>query len=397
MIVVAGGSVLAATNSMISVTITPTTVLEIGGVGAISWTTTLYVVASIVAAAAGGLLLTRLGLRNAALLGPAVFTAGALVCAAAPTMAVLLAGRALQGLGAGLALALSYACIRILFPEQVWPRLFALISVVWAVAALSGPLIGAGLIELASWRMAYATMAILGALLGLAAATLPRGERGQAPGDGFPIAWLSGLGLAILLIASAANIGTLATKLAMVVAGGALAVWLVRIDRRKGAGVLPSDAFAWSSPVGLGFWVVVALFAGEMPFGVYGALPPGPPWPPASGRRLRAGLASARLEPGSTGDGTASPAVLGRGPDRRPRHDRHRPGRPGPDPAGREPGLDRGRRHRHWRRLRRLLGVSRPADHGWCQAGRGRPGRRFDRHIGDDRHRVGCGLGGDHG
>jgi MFS family permease len=273
LVIVAGGSVLAATNSMISLTITPTTVLEIGGVGAISWTTTLYVVASIVAAAAGGLLRARLGLRYAALLGPLVFVAGGLVCAAAPTMAVLLAGRTLQGLGAGLALALSYACIRILFPERQWSRLFALISAVWAIAALAGPVIGAGLIALASWRLAYLAMAALGMLLGLTAlATLPSGARGDAPDDGFPIVWLSGLGLAILLIAAAGNIGTLATKLAMVAAGIALGAWLVRIDRKKSRGVLPSDAFAWSTPVGLGLWIVLALFAGGMPFGVYGAL-----------------------------------------------------------------------------------------------------------------------------
>jgi hypothetical protein len=52
----------------------------------------------------------------------------------------------------------------------------------------------------------------------------------------------------------------------------ALAVWLVRIDRGKSPGVLPSDAFAWSTPIGLGLWIVLALFAGGMPFGVYGAL-----------------------------------------------------------------------------------------------------------------------------
>jgi MFS family permease len=273
LVIVAGGSVLAATNSMISLTITPTTVLEIGGVGAISWTTTLYVVASIVAAAAGGLLRARLGLRRAALLGPLVFVAGALLCAAAPTMPVLLAGRLVQGLGAGLALALSYACIRILFPEAQWPRLFALISAVWAIAALAGPLLGAGLIALASWRLAYLTMAGLGLALGLTAlATLPAGGRGEAAEGSFPLAWLSGLGLAILLIAAAGNLGTLASKLAMVAAGVALAVWLVRVDRGKAAGVLPSDAFAWSTPVGLGLWIVLALFAGAMPFGVYGAL-----------------------------------------------------------------------------------------------------------------------------
>jgi hypothetical protein len=114
---------------------------------------------------------------------------------------------------------------------------------------------------------------LLGLLLGLTAlATLPGGARGDAPRDGFPIAWLSGLGLAILLIAAAGNIGTLASKLAMVAAGIALAVWLVGIDRRKAPGVLPSDAFAWSTPVGLGLWIVLALFAGGMPFGVYGPL-----------------------------------------------------------------------------------------------------------------------------
>jgi MFS family permease len=273
LIIVAGGSVLAATNAMISVTITPTTVLEIGGVGAISWTTTLYVVASIVAAAAGGLLRARLGLRGAAVLGPLVFVAGGLVCAAAPSMAVLLAGRLVQGLGAGLALALSYACIRILFPQPQWPRLFAMISAVWAIAALAGPLVGAGLMALAGWRLAYLTMAALGLALGLTAlAALPRGARGDAPRDAFPMVWLSGLGLAILLIAAAGNLGTLVSKLAMVAAGIALAVWLVRIDRRKAPGVLPSDAFAWSTPVGLGLWMVLALFAGSMQFSVYGAL-----------------------------------------------------------------------------------------------------------------------------
>jgi MFS family permease len=273
LIIVAGGSVLAAANSMISVTITPTTVLEIGGIGAISWVTTLYVVASIVAAAAGGLLRARIGLRGAAVLGPLVFVIGGVVCAGAPTMPVLLVGRLLQGAGAGLALALSYACIRLLFPAPQWPRLFALISAVWAIAALAGPLLGAGLIALASWRLAYLTMAGLGLALGLIAlATLPADARADAPRDGFPLAWLSGLGLAILLIAAAGNIGTLASKLVMVAAGVALAVWLMRIDRRKAPGVLPSDAFAWSTPVGLGLWIVLALFAGGMPFGVYGAL-----------------------------------------------------------------------------------------------------------------------------
>ena len=130
-------------------------------------------------------------------------------------------------------------------------RLSEFVGVVFFAAALLW------LIALASWRLAYLTMATLGLLLGLTAlAALPSGARGEAAQDGFPMAWLAGLGLAILLIAAAGNVGTLATKLAMVAAGVALAAWLVRIDRRKAPGVLPSDAFAWSTPVGLGLWIV---------------------------------------------------------------------------------------------------------------------------------------------
>jgi MFS family permease len=272
-LVVTGGTALTATNAMMSTTVTPTTVLDIGGVALISWTTTLYVVASIVAAAAGGLLRARLGLRAAVLLGPLVFAVGGAVCAAAPTMPMLLAGRLVQGAGAGLALALAYACIRILFPEALWNRLFALISAVWAIAALLGPVLGAGLIALASWRLAYLAMALAGILLGLLAAlTLPRAAApGPAPA-GLPLIWLAGLGLAILLLASAAHVGALPARLGLAATGAAGLIWLVQIDRRQPAGVLPSDAFAWSTPVGLGLWIVLGTFAGSMPFTVFGPL-----------------------------------------------------------------------------------------------------------------------------
>ncbi|MEM7026315.1 MAG: hypothetical protein AAF637_27620, partial [Pseudomonadota bacterium] len=120
---------------------------------------------------------------------------------------------------------------------------------------------------------AYLTMALLGGLLGLfALATLPERGKDNTPAERFPLAWLSGMSVAILLIASAGNLGTLPFKLVMVSAGIALAVWLVRIDGRSGQGVLPSDAFGWSTPVGVGLWIVLALFAGSMPFTVYGPL-----------------------------------------------------------------------------------------------------------------------------
>ena len=381
---------LAATNSMISVTITPTTVLEIGGVGAISWTTTLYVVASIVAAAAGGLLRARLGLRGAAVLGPAGVRGRRAGLRRGAGMAVLLAGRLVQGLGAGLALALSYACIRILFPQPQWPRLFALISAVWAIAALGGPLVGrradrAG--ELAHrliWRWP-----------GSASCSASRRSRpcraapaAMPPRDGFPLAWLSGLGLAILLIAAAGNSARSPARSRWSrPASRSRSGWCGSIGARRRAccRAMPSPGRRRSASAFGSCWRCspeACRLASTAPL-VLQALHGQPPL--VAGYVLAwealcwslAAMAIARLDP----------RYWRYGPGRRARAGRRRPRRAGPDPAARRHAADRRRGDGDRLGLRRLLGVPRPAHHGRRQGGRRRPRRGLDRDPGDDRHR----------
>ena len=94
--VVAGGVVLYSTNEFLTISMLPSTINEIGGERIYSWVTTLYLVGSVVAAATVNSVLHRVGSYVAYLLGFAVLGAGSLVCAAAPNMEILLAGRFLQ-------------------------------------------------------------------------------------------------------------------------------------------------------------------------------------------------------------------------------------------------------------------------------------------------------------
>ncbi|MGP4132233.1 MFS transporter [Pantoea tagorei] len=100
-IALSGGVALHAINIYIATTVLPSVVNEIGGLELYSWNTTLFVVASILGSALTSRLLALVGARKAYLVAVMLFIAGSLVCALAQTMPVMLAGRALQGLGGG--------------------------------------------------------------------------------------------------------------------------------------------------------------------------------------------------------------------------------------------------------------------------------------------------------
>ena len=87
-------------------TVLPTTVADIGGARLIAWVSTAFMIASITAGAAGGLIKQQLGTRKTLTICILVFCLGTFITALAPSMPVILAGRTIQGLGEGLIIAL---------------------------------------------------------------------------------------------------------------------------------------------------------------------------------------------------------------------------------------------------------------------------------------------------
>ena len=153
--VVGGGMIIHAISTFIVVTILPSVVREIGGLQFFAWSTTLYVLACLLGGAVSARLLARAGARGSYRVALPVFALGTLVCAVAPSMPVLLAGRAIQGLGAGTLSALSFSMVRTLFDEALWSRALSLTSAAWGVATLAGPAVGGVFAEYHAWRAAF--------------------------------------------------------------------------------------------------------------------------------------------------------------------------------------------------------------------------------------------------
>ncbi len=153
--VVGGGVVMHAITVFIVTTILPSVVRDIGGLRFFAWSTTLYVAASLLSGALTSRALARLGPRRAYRLALGLFVIGSVVCAMAPSMAVLLAGRFIQGCGAGMLSALAYTMVRLLFPEHLWSRAVSIVSAMWGIATLLGPAVGGMFAQFGEWRAAF--------------------------------------------------------------------------------------------------------------------------------------------------------------------------------------------------------------------------------------------------
>ncbi len=107
----------------------------------------------------------RYGRRPVILVGLALFIAGAALSSAAPTIEAMLAGRAAQGLGCAVGPVVGRAIIRDLYSGLDLARNLSIAAAVFAVGPIVAPLIGAALMEFASWRAIFALMIVVGCVL----------------------------------------------------------------------------------------------------------------------------------------------------------------------------------------------------------------------------------------
>jgi len=265
------GISLHAVNIPLTATILPSAVAEIGGLEFLSWTATVYLVASLLTSVSGARLRRRLGSGNAYAAAGALFAAGSLLCALSPGIDVMLVGRTFQGAGGGLILALGYGLIRSQFPEALWARIFALVSGIWGAAAILGAFIGGIFADLWSWRGAYYVMLPLALLLiGLARFGLPRRPRQDASSDPYPFRRLLLLGGAILAVATSGNLAAPTWRFGVILASLPLILLALRLDARASNRLLPRHAFSPRAVVGLGLWLIFLLMLALTAFSVYG-------------------------------------------------------------------------------------------------------------------------------
>jgi MFS family permease len=268
--VLLGGVLLQSMNVLLVTTVLPSIVADLGGLSMLSWPTTAYLAASIAAASSAGALAIAIGPRTVYCAGVTTFALGSLVCALAPAMGWIVAGRLVQGFGGGLEAATAYVVIRATFPEQVWSRAIALMSTSWSVSVLLGPLVGGTFASLGSWRGAFVATAVIAAVLAVAASfTLPSATSApRSPKPGVPVGRIALICLAIAGV-SLSVVARPLDRIALIVAAIVSLVAMLRQDRVAENRLLPRDAFSWRTPTGVGLWLALLVCVTYSPLQLY--------------------------------------------------------------------------------------------------------------------------------
>ena len=149
------GVTLVAFEALAVVTIAPRFAESLGGISLYGWVFSAYLLASLLGIVVAGRLADLRGPGLAFLLGLITFGLGLTAGGLAPNMETLILSRVLQGFGGGALSTTMYVVVNLAYPDELRPRMMALMSSAWVVPALIGPA-GAGLIaEAASWRWVF--------------------------------------------------------------------------------------------------------------------------------------------------------------------------------------------------------------------------------------------------
>jgi EmrB/QacA subfamily drug resistance transporter len=122
---------------------------------AVTWLFTVYVFFNLIGTPLMAKLSDVAGRRSIYLADIILFALGSLLVAVAPSLTVVIIGRAVQGLGAGGIFPVASAVIGDTFPPEKRGSALGLIGAVFGLAFIIGPIIG-GLLLLASWRWLFA-------------------------------------------------------------------------------------------------------------------------------------------------------------------------------------------------------------------------------------------------
>jgi MFS family permease len=162
---------ITAFQGMAMSTVAPIVAEEVGARGLYGWIFSGFLLAQIVGTVLAGREVDRRSPASVLLPALVLFGIGCLVAGAAPSIEVLILGRAIQGFGAGALSACVYAVVAAAYADRLRPAMLAALAGAWVVPSLIGPAIAGFLAETFSWRLVF--YGLLPILVIVAPLTLP--------------------------------------------------------------------------------------------------------------------------------------------------------------------------------------------------------------------------------
>ncbi|HEY2570618.1 MAG TPA: DHA2 family efflux MFS transporter permease subunit [Solirubrobacteraceae bacterium] len=256
-------------NLVVSVAL-PTIHRDLGAsIQALEWTVNAYVLAYAVLLLTGAALGDRFGRKRMFLLGLAIFTAASAAAALARSSDLLIAARAVQGLGAAIVTPLTLTLLAEAFPKERRGIAIGVWSGISGVAVALGPLVGGAVVQGISWHWIFWINVPIGLVLApLAARSLreSRGPYGRLDLRGLALASAGLFGVVFGLVRAQSLGWTSGAVLASLIAGAVLLVAFVAFELRTREPMLPMSFFAQRS------FAVTNVASLTMYFGMFGSI-----------------------------------------------------------------------------------------------------------------------------
>ena len=201
----------------------------------VQWLSSGYTLAEAVVVPLSAYLLGRFSTRRLFAGGMAIFTVGSIAAAAATIFPVLLIGRVMQAVGAGILLPMGISLVTVTFPRESRGTAMGLISLAIGFAPAIGPTLGGVLVDSAGWRALFLLVALLGVvILIFAGFVLTNYEGFERYRLDVPSVALMACGMVCLLygISSMTSASNLAIPIALAALGLVLLVAFVRRQLR---------------------------------------------------------------------------------------------------------------------------------------------------------------------
>jgi MFS family permease len=230
-----------ASEALAVVTVMPVVARDLGGLRLYGWVFSGFMLGSVIGIVAAGREADRRGPAVPFVAGVVLFGSGLAIAGLAPSMGILVAGRVLQGVGAGAVPSVAYATIGRSLPGSLRARMMAVLSTAWVAPGLVGPAISAEVARLFGWRWVFlGLLPIVAVAGGIAVPALIRlgppasaGAEEHRMTDGFRTAAgatmiLAGLTLAAGSVAGLGRAGTVLGGLGLIAAGVAVGLPALR-------------------------------------------------------------------------------------------------------------------------------------------------------------------------
>lgn len=265
------GMLMAALDQTIVATALPTIVANLGGAGHQSWVVTSYLLASTIITALVGKFGDLFGRKRVFQAAVVFFVTGSVLCGLSSSMGMLVASRALQGIGGGGLMVTAMALIGEVIPLRDRGRYQGAMGAVFGVTTVIGPLLGGYFTDHFTWRWAFwINVPISVVVFFVAAAAIPALSNRTKPVIDYAGILFVGLGATGLTLATSWGGTTYPWGSPTIIGlfvGSAIALCVFAwVESRAAAPILPTRLFG--SPV----FTVCCVLSFVVGFAMLGAL-----------------------------------------------------------------------------------------------------------------------------